>query len=249
MQVVARPAGAVLALDELVGHLHRPGSEQSNNSRQVVEPVRLQTLDEVAHAERLELEHRRRAALPQQLVGLGIVDGNRIDVERRLAAAGALAIDRRDGLVDDRERLQSQEVELDEADRLEIVLVELRQQRAVGIGIERHVLGDRLRRDHDAAGMRADVAREALEALRQIDEPAHLFVVLVNLAQLFVVGDRFVERDADLERNQLRDPVDVAVRHAERAADVAHDGARGHRAVGRDLRDSLAAVALARRSR
>ena len=79
----------------------------------------------------------------------------------------------------------------------------------------------------------------------KIDEPAHLFVVLVDLAQLFVVGDRLVERDADLERNQLGDAVDVAVRHAERAADVAHHGARGHRAVGRDLRDALAAVALA----
>ena len=60
---------------------------------------------------------------------------------------------------------EPEEVELDEADRLEIVLVELRQQRAVGIRVERHVLRDRLRRDHDAAGMRADVAREPLEAL------------------------------------------------------------------------------------
>ena len=105
MQIVGRRAGAMLARDELVGHLHRPGSKQSNNSRQVVEPIGLQALDEIAHAERLELEHGRRAALAQQLVGLRVVDGNRIDVQRRLAAAGALAIDRRDGLVDDRERL------------------------------------------------------------------------------------------------------------------------------------------------
>ena len=67
----------------------------------------------------------------------------------------------------------------------------------------------------------------------------------IDAAQLLVVGDRLVERDADLERNQLRDAVDVAVRHAERAPDVANDGARRHRAVRRDLRYALAAVALA----
>ena len=55
---------------------------------------------------------------------------------------------------------------------------------------------------------------------------------------------RLVERDADLERDQLRDPVDVAVRHAERAAHVAHDGFRRHRAVGHDLRDALATVTV-----
>ena len=178
MQIVGRRTRAVLARDELVGHLHRPRPKQRHDGREVVEPIGLQALDQIAHAERFQLEHRRRAALPEQLVGFRVVHGNGVDVERRLAAPGALAIDRRDGLVDDRQRLQAEEVELDEADRLEIVLVELRQQRAVGIGVERHVLGDRLRRDHDAAGMRADVARETFEPLRQIDEPAHLLVVL-----------------------------------------------------------------------
>ena len=60
-----------------------------------------------------------------------------------------------------------------------------------------------------------------------------------------VVRERLVERDADLERDQLRDPIDVAVGHAEHATDVAHDGLRGHRAVGDDLRDAVVAVAPA----
>ena len=101
------------------------------------------------------------------------------------------------------------------------------------------------RRDHDAARVRADVAREPLEPAREVDEPANLLLLLVDRAQLGVVRERLVERDADLERDQLRDPVDVAVRHAEHAADVAHDGLRGHRAVRDDLRDALVAVAPA----
>ena len=107
-----------------------------------------------------------------------------------------------------------------------------------------------LRRDHDAARVRADVAREAFELPREIDQPADLVVVLDRRARSSSSSAmRLVERDADLERDQLRDPVHVAVRHAERAADVADDGARGHRAVGHDLRDALAAVAAARRTR
>ena len=83
------------------------------------------------------------------------------------------------------------------------------------------------------------VACEPFELLREIDQTADLVFLLVDRAQLGVVGERLVERDADLERDQLRDPVHVAVRHAEHAADVAHHGLRGHRAVGHDLRDAL----------
>ena len=180
----------------------------------------------------------------EQLVGLRVIHRDRVDVDRRLAARRALAIDRRERLVDDREGLEPQEVELDEADRLEVVLIELRQHAALR-GIQRHELRERLRRNHHAARMRADVAREPLEPSREVDEPANFLFLLVHRAQLGIVRERFVERDADLERDQLRDPVDVAVRHAEDAADVAHDRLRGHRAVGDDLRDAVVAIAPA----
>ena len=55
---------------------------------------------------------------------------------------------------------------------------------------------------------------------------------------------RVVERDAELERNELGDLVDVAVTHAEHAAHVAHHRLRRHGAVGDDLRDALASVLL-----
>ncbi len=55
---------------------------------------------------------------------------------------------------------------------------------------------------------------------------------------------RVVQRDAELEGNELGDLVDEAVTHSEHATDVAHHGLRGHGAVGDDLRDPLAAVLL-----
>ena len=90
--------------------------------------------------------------------------------------------------------------------------------------------------------MGAGVAREALESARQIDELADLRIAGVQAPELLFLLERLVERDADLERHELRDLVDVAVVVAEHAAHVADHRLRRERAVGDDLRDALAAV-------
>ena len=90
MQVVDRPGRlAVLALDEVVDHarLQRAGAEQRDQRDDVFEAVGLQAADQVLHAARFELEHRRGLAALQQLVGRGVVHRQRRDVERRLALA------------------------------------------------------------------------------------------------------------------------------------------------------------------
>ncbi len=71
-----------------------------------------------------------------------------------------------------------------------------------------------------------------------------LLLGVVEALELRLFLQRVIERDAELEGNELRDPVDKAVGHAEHAADVAHHGLRRHGAVGDDLRDALAAVLL-----
>ena len=60
------------------------------------------------------------------VVGRRVVHRQRVDVERRLAALARIAIDDLHGPVDDGERAQAQEVELDQARGLDVVLVELR---------------------------------------------------------------------------------------------------------------------------
>ena len=99
------------------------------------------------------------------------------------------------------------------------------------------------------AGVHAGVAGEALERARQIDELAHLILVLVEALELRLLLERAIERDAELEGNELGDAVDVAVGHAEHAPDVAHHRLGGHGAVGDDLRDALAAVLAGPRTR
>ncbi len=71
------------------------------------------------------------------------------------------------------ERAQAQEVELHQARRFDVVLVELRHDAAAGrIAVQRREVGQHRGRDDDAAGVHAGVARQAFERARQVDEVA-----------------------------------------------------------------------------
>ena len=90
--------------------------------------------------------------------------------------------------------------------------------------------------------MHAGVACQPFERAGEVDEVPDFILRLVQLVELRLLRERVLESDPELEGDELRDPVHVAVAHAEHAADVAHDGLRGHGAVGDDLRDSLPPV-------
>ncbi len=225
--------------------LQRAGAEQRDQRDDVLEAVGLQAADQVLHAARFELEHRGGLAALEQLVRRRVVHGHRGEIERRLAPRRALGVDGAHRPVDDGQRAQAEEVELDEARGLDVVLVELRDHAvAVRLAVERREVGEHRRRDHHAAGMRAGVAHQSFERARQVDQLAHLVLGLVAPPQLVLLGERVVERDAELERDQLGDAVDEAVAAAEHAGHVAHHRLRRHGAVGDDLRHAVAAVAL-----
>ena len=66
-------------------------------------------------------------AVRKMLVGRLVVERQRL--ERRASLAGSSALHVAQRPVEDRERRQAEEVELDQADRLDVVLVELRDDR------------------------------------------------------------------------------------------------------------------------
>jgi hypothetical protein len=71
----------------------------------------------------------------------------------------------------DGQRGQAQKVELHQADGLHVVLVVLADGRvAAGLLVQRAEVGQLARRDQHAAGVHADVARHALELLRQLEQ-------------------------------------------------------------------------------
>ena len=210
----------------------------------VLEAVGLRVLEHPLHAAGLELEDRDRLRpLEHSVVGEGVVQRYLGDVQRGLAGLRAARVDGLHRPVDDGERAQAQEVELHQAGRLDVVLVELGDEAPARlIAIKRREIRQHGRRDDHAAGVHAGVACQSFQRAGEIDEVVDLLLGVVQALELRLLLQRVIEGDAELERNELGDLVDEAIGHAQHAADVAHDGLCGHGAVRDDLRDALAAV-------
>ena len=98
--------------------------------------------------------------------------------------------DQVDGLAQDRQVREAEEVELEQAQRLDGVHLVLGHERvAVRGALERHQLGQRLARDDDARGVGRRVARDALELAGEVD---HLLDVRLGRVPLLELG-----RDVD----------------------------------------------------
>ncbi len=234
----------VLALYEVVDHagLQGSGAKQCDQGNEVVELIRFQPFDQVTHAARFELEHRSRRRALQQAKGPGVFERNAADIDE-LGACGL--VDDPHGPVDDRQCLQAEEIELDETYSLDVVLVELRDDvRSAFFAIKRCKSRQLTGRDNYAARVLAGIAHQALQRSREIDDSRDFLVVAVHLGKLVGLGERPLERHADLERHLFGDPVDKAVRLAEDSPGVANDRPRRHRAKGYDLRDALPPVSF-----
>ena len=234
----------LLALDEVVHHagLERSRPEQRDEGDDVLETARLQAPHELAHAPRFELEHPGGGARTDELVSLGVVGRHRAHVEGRLAGTGR--IDHRGGAIDDGQGLEPEEVELHEAHRLDVVLVELGHRRsAVRVTEERRVVGERPRGDDHSPRVAARVACEPLERPGEVDEGAHVLVALVVVPERGLLRERPFEGDPEIERDELCDHVHERKRESEHPTHVAHHGLRRHRAEGDDLRHPVRPVA------
>ena len=200
---------------------------------------RAELTDVAAHARGLELEDAGRLARRQEFEGLRVVERDRVEID----GDPAVFLHEIDRLAEDRQVREPQEVELEQAHRLDGVHLVLGHQRVrVGRLLEWHELGERLAADDDAGGVRAGVPGDALEMPREVGDPLDRGVRLDLLAQRGGGPDGLLERDPELVRDGLRDAVDLAVRVTEHPADVADGGPREHRAEGDDLCDVVLAV-------
>ena len=177
-------------------------------------------------------------AILEHLVGLGIVERDRIDVEE---LAGR-ALDLVDRVVDQRQRREAEEVHLQQTDALDLLHRPLGDDFVAGALVERRILRDRFRGDDDSGGVNRRMTRHALEPARDAEQLLHLRVVLLHQPERFALLERFGQRHVERRRDLLRDLVDVRKRHLEDAPDVAHHRLGLHRSERDDLRDVLAAV-------
>ncbi len=149
------------------------------------------------------------------------------------------------GPIDDRQRLQAEKVELDQADRLDVVFVELSHRvGATLLAVERREIRQRVRRNDDTSGMLPGVSGQPFERFGEIDDRGHFLIITIHRGEFVRLIKCLIERHPDLERHQFGDPIDEAVGMTEHPATVADHGLGRHRAEGDDLRDLVATVAL-----
>ncbi len=245
---------AALATDVHLVHprVERPGTHERAARDEIVEPVGAHRADQVRGERRLELEYAGRAAGAQGAVRGLVVERERLEI----GDVAAARLDGREGVVDDRERREAEEVHLQHAGLLERVHVVLRHHHAfvaVSSGAlrvlraDRDVVVERTGRDDDSRRVNSRVARQPFERDREVEQLPVPFVALVELAHFGNFLDRFLhrEREVRLIRDQLRDRVGFGGREAEHAADVLDGGARLERPEGDDLAHAVATVLLA----
>ena len=232
----------MLAGNKVVDHprLERTGTEQGNQRDQIVKMIRLHAFDEITHAARLELEHCPRLACPQQFERFRILHRDFSDFDVGVGVARICDLHRP---IDNRQCLESEEIEFDQTGRFDIILVELRYRiRAAFLAVQWRKVCQFVRSNYYSARVFAGVAYESLERFRQIDNPPDVFVFLVHLRELVFLIQRLVERYADLERNLLCDAIDKSIRLSEHPACITNDRFGSHRAIGNDLRNPVPAI-------
>ncbi len=244
---------AVLSGDELRNVLHRARAVEGVHGDEVLEGGGLQLAQVLLHADGLKLERTHRAPVAVELVSGGVFDVHVVDVHF-YAEREAYVFQ---SLLDDGERLQSEEVHLYEARFLDDLPLILRAVQlfvrllVLGCG-DGHPVGDVVAADDEAAGVHARVAHVAFQHLCVADGVAQERVGRrFRLAQLGYRRDGVGE--VELRRfpvgafgqfvwYQLAEAVADVQRQLLHACHVLERELRGHGSVGDDVRHVVLAV-------
>ena len=183
---------------------------------------------------------------------MGLSSSGRVSRSMSMPRLALHAVDR---VVQHGEVAQPEEVHLEQAERLARRVVELGDDRAVGLPLpHRDVVDDRLAAHDHASRVHAGLADQPLQAAGGVDDLPHLGLGLVqgaDLAGFAVPGVGVVEdpRQRDVlahhgGRERLGDPVAEGVREAEHPGRVLDRRLGLDGAVGDDLRDPVIAPLL-----
>ena len=220
--------------------LDRPRADERDLDRDVVEVLGPRAQDRLHLRAALDLEAADRVGALDLREDVRVVERDAREVD----LLAARARDQVDALLDGREHPEPEQVDLQEAGVGARVLVPLAHLAAGHRRrLHRHELDERARRDDHPAGVLRDVARQAGDLAAQLGERAPARRRELRLR----VGEQ-QQLLADALRvpavGELREPLEIGERQAERLADVADRAARAVRREARDERRVLAAVAL-----
>ncbi len=216
--------------------LDGPGPHDRHLDHQVVVPARPQPRQHAHLRAALDLEYADGVGGADHVVGGFVALRDLLRIE----AAPALARQQLVGAPQRAEHAQREDVDLDEAERVEVVLVPLHDAAVLHAGVlHRHQLLDLVARDDEAAGVLREVARKADQLVRQRHPLAHhrRLGVEAVLAQALGADAAAVEPLLALGHRG-----DALLVDAQRAADVAQRAARPVADHHRRQRGAVAAV-------
>ena len=173
------PVPAVQVRADHVG-LHRARAEQRDVDDQVLPPSRLELLEQLALAGRLDLEAAEGVGGPDQLEGRLVVGGDLVEVDLQGFGPGDLV----QGMAHRREHPDPEDVELQVSEDLDVVLVGLDHPVALERALQRHPVHQVVVRQHDAGGVEREVPGEALQPLGHPEQQLELPGVQVRAGEL-----------------------------------------------------------------
>ncbi len=231
-----------LALAEQRNVIHRARTIKRNKRDDVAEIGRLHRCQRTAHAFRFKLENPHRIAALHELVDLCVIERQKRKIDLDVAPFEQIG-----GLLENRQRLEAEKVEFDEAGAFDIFHVVLRNRHVrPRVAIKRHQLGKRSITDHHACGVGRTVTRKALELHGEIDEALHLIVVVVFPFEIGGPVQRPWQRPrvGRMVGHHLAEAIHVPIAHLQDAAGIAQNGARFQFTERDDLSDVIVSVFL-----
>ena len=227
-----------LGIAELVDELHGSRAVQGVQGDQVRNGFRPGPLEHVLHPLTLELEHAGAAPLAEEAEGLGIVLRDPTGLEM-----DAAPLEQPEGVLDDRQGLEAEEVHLHQPQILEVVHGVLGGNHScLRVPVQGHVAGQVVLPDHDPRRVGRSVAVQALELEARLQQAAIDLPPISHRGQLRILLERSCQGYLGTHRDLLGDGVRFGVRQVEHPGHVADHGPGLEGPEGDDLTDPAVAV-------
>ncbi len=208
--------------------LDRAGPHDRHLDDEIVEAGRLQPRQHRHLRAALDLEHADRVRAREHLIDGRILGRHAGERQRAAFVSAVVRIDEVERLADAGEHAERQHIHLEHAERVDVVLVPLDVGAVLHGGVEhRHGLVEAAARQHEAADVLGEMAREADQRARQPDRlPQHRIGRIEPGFRDVLLGDLAVadapDQPGKARRHVLLQPhrlADLADRHARAVVD------------------------------
>ena len=212
------PLAGIEERDDHVG-LDRTGAEERDVDDEVLEPLRAELADELALARALDLEAAEGVRGPDQPERRLVVERHLltvVEVDAHLLDPADLV----DGMGHRGLHPDAEDVELEQPERLDVVLVELTHRKADPARLDRGAVEQPgVGQDHPAR-VEGDVSGQSVEPLDEVEHEVEPRSVEPAGPQLGQVGDGVADVAGRDVRERLRHGVDLGRRHPQGSPDV-----------------------------